>query len=110
MVIVPLGLFIAWKGWIKNFRPALPAWRNGFGLAALVTLSMSWAVAAFLNLSVFTHYEAGAFAGVQWVAFHLAHTVDVAAVLLAIALKGETRIATALAAVLMLTCWPGGYN
>jgi hypothetical protein len=103
----PAVLVIVWSVWLKKVRSALPAWRNGLGLAAMLVLSLNWIASALLEL--LEHRDTFALADLRWITFQLAHPLDAVAVLLAVALKGEARVGAILAA-LMMTCWPGGYT
>jgi hypothetical protein len=42
LVAVPVLLFLGHKTWNTGHRVALPHWRNGIGLAAVLLLALAW--------------------------------------------------------------------
>lgn|ERR1700682_400736 len=111
LAVVPALLYLAWSGWARTVRADLPRWRNGIGLAVLLILSLSWAGAVFLypTFAHFLHYDPSGLISLKWVVFVLSHPVDLLALVLAVSLKRGPRVEAALAALIMVTCWPGGY-
>jgi len=109
LAVVPLLLITAWRGWIKNIRARLPAWRSGLGLAALVLLSLNWVAAAFLVIPEQPmHYATRA--NLWWIMVYLEPELAISEVVGIFALQRAPRIAAAFALVLTRLCGPGGYN
>src|SRR4051794_33020296 len=50
--IVPILLFLAWRGWTKHIRKELPPWRNGLCISVFLLLSLNWLGMAILELPV----------------------------------------------------------
>lgn len=98
---VPTLIFFAWHSWLSGGRAALPAWRNGLGLAALILVSLGWILAA---LSLVSDLARLWIIDSMW-SFDLTPALGMIAAILAIALRGRSRLLTALAGLLTLTFW-----
>jgi hypothetical protein len=109
LLIIPILLFLAWRGWIGSVRGELRPGRNSTGFVGLLVLSVNWVGPAFLVMTIFLHHDAD-FLDFRDVTISLARPLDVAAVALAIALRGMPRIYALLAGLLLFVCWPFGYH
>src|SRR5215472_9453652 len=110
LLCVPVLLFIAWREWVRSVRALLPAWRNGIALTGLLIISLTWVVAVLIDAPELLHTSASLSTDVKWVIYLLVHPVGTAALIFAFALKREARLGAVVASMLLLTCWPGGYN
>jgi hypothetical protein len=101
LLAVPVLIVLAYRAWAKAVRSELPAWRNGLGLGSIVLLSVSWLF--FAALSILGSIRPGSthFFDLEWTATLFSCTE--AAALLAIALRGASRIQAISAALLMWT-------
>lgn len=104
LVITPILLVIAWRDWLRSDRAALPPWRNGIGLAALLIASLSWAMAGFVEISVLLRYKIPGLTGLTLI--FLWQQLVISAVVLGFALKGAPRVLAVMAGLLMLISWP----
>ena len=109
LVSVPVLLFLAWRGWSKDLRAALPPWRNGLCISALLLLSLNWAGAALLEGPVFVNPRVPRPQAFVEAMLTLSHPLSIAVVVLAFALQRVPRVQAVLAALLMLMSWPLGY-
>ena len=99
VVAIPSFTVMAFRGWDKDFRKALPAWRNAVGKVAIVLgplpLSAVFALFLFAATGLLRHFDATpVMAAVFWFA--------VAGMILALALKGLPRLEMVLAGALTL--------
>lgn len=106
LLIAPILLVIAWRRWLVTVRATLPAWRNGLGLAALLIVSLNWAVAALVEIWALLPYGTPRLAEFTWMVFHLWHPLVISAVVLGLALKGRPRVLMMMAGLLMFMSWP----
>lgn len=110
LVVVPVLLFVSWRGWIRSIRVVLPAWRNGLVLTALLMISINWMVALLLDAPQLLHVPLALPDRIGWAVYLLAHPVGIVAVILTFALRHEARLTAILAGVLLVLCWPSGYS
>jgi hypothetical protein len=97
---IPILASLAYIRWWRVTRQELPHWRNGVGLASLVIVSANWSfdVALYILPSIRPHSTS--FYNPDWLALQLYSSL--AAVLLAMALKGSPRLQTIAAGALMV--------
>jgi hypothetical protein len=99
VVAIPSFTVMAFRGWDKDLRKALPAWRNALGKVAIVVIPLPLTAVFVLFLlgttGLLRHLDATAvFVAAFWFA--------VAGMILALALKGLPRLEMVLAGVLTL--------
>lgn len=110
LILVPILLFFVWSAWLKTIRALLPSWRNGIVFIALLIISLHWMLAIAIDSTELLHSSPLLFANMRWVIYHLSQPLEVAALTLALALKDVARFEAALASLIMLVCWRGGYS
>lgn len=96
---VPLFSTLAYREWVKFIRAKLSNWRNGLGLASIVIVWSIWLSAVALQILRSISPQSVGFVNLDWIAMFLYSTL--AAALLALALRGTSRIQAVGAAVLM---------
>jgi hypothetical protein len=93
LLAVPALLFLAFRNWIRTSRPKSPEWRNGLALCSIVLLSLVW-TSRFVTSTVFAGPQISKHVlhvdPLSWLATLLSSTL--LAALLAIALKGKSRL------------------
>lgn len=109
LLVGPILLGIAWRGWLKTSRSSLPAWRNGAALTALLLASLDWTGAVLVQLSALLPYGTPGVAGFSWLALHLWHPLLICALALSFALRGMPRAFTVLTVLLLLIGRPFDY-
>ncbi len=97
----PILIVLAYRGWARNVRPELPAWRNGLGLSSMVVVSLVWLLHTGTSTFILGSIWRGPtlFFGLEWIALLLSS--NLAGLLLAIALRGGSRIQAIAAALLV---------
>lgn len=110
LVVTPLLLCIAWRGWSKRVHPTLSVWRNGMGVTGLIIIAVNCILAALIDIPELLHHPVFGFRWATWSIYFLAQPLDIVAIALACALKREPRLEAILAAGLMFAFWPGGYS
>ncbi|MBZ5522218.1 MAG: hypothetical protein LAP21_08245 [Acidobacteriia bacterium] len=109
LVVVPVLLLFAWRSWAKSDRKELPAWRSGVGMTSLLILSLNWVLALMVDASDMMHRE-NLPINIKSFVYVLSFPLDIDAIVLAFALRDAARIEVIFAGLLLLLCWPGGYN
>jgi 4-amino-4-deoxy-L-arabinose transferase-like glycosyltransferase len=109
LAVVPILLLIAWRSWAKDDRAELTAWRSGVGLTALLILSLNWGLALLADAPQLLDRHTLPL-NIKSVAYFLSFPLDIDAMVLAFALRGAARLEAIFAGMLLLVCWPGGYN
>jgi hypothetical protein len=92
---VPILLTLGFKSWLSGWRSKLPPWRNGLALSSMVLPSLVWVSNPQFGARFF-HVDPGMFATLV--------TANLLTGLLAIALRGKSRLFV-VSAVLLL--WAG---
>ena len=109
LIIVPVLIVLAWRGWIKSVRRELPSWRNGVGSSALSLLSLYWLGIAALEVpSVLSRWRVARPTDLESAMLRL-HPLETAVVVLAFALRRDSRAQAIIAGLLMSFAWPAGY-
>jgi len=109
LVVVPVLVALAFRGWLREVRLKVFRWRNGIGLAALVLSSLAWLwCAQWWVLTLIGHAPSDPI--YQLNLSVVAEICAMLSVVLAIGLKGTPRLQAVAAAVLLLiACGPVGY-
>jgi hypothetical protein len=110
LILVPILLVVVWSAWLRSISAVLPFWRNGIVVVALLIISLHWMLAVAIDLTELLHHPPLVFADMTWVIYHLSRPLEVTALICVLALKDVARLEAALASLVMLVCWPGGYS
>lgn len=110
LVLVPILLFFAWKGWSSDLHAELPGWRNGLALSALVLLLVTWLGAAILEIPAAVSQQAPRPQALSEAMLTLSRVLSIIVIGLALALRRSPRIQAVIAGILMLISWPIGYR
>ena len=109
LIVVPILLIVAWRGWVTSVRQELPLWRNGVSMSAFLLLFLNWLGAAALEGPVFLNSQVARPPRLMEGMLTFSHAFSVLVLVLALALRRAPRFQAIVAALLMLACWPLGY-
>jgi hypothetical protein len=110
LLLVPIILFLAWRAWARSTRLSVPRWRNALAVTALLIISVNWALAFLMDVPELLRQNISWLTDLKWIVYYLSRPLSVLAILLALSLKGTSRLEAILAALLMFASWPGGYT
>ncbi len=98
---VPCFIVLAYRGWVKRLRSELPRWRSTLGAASLLGLLLSW-LGLLIPALLISLFKVQRLPDLWWA---LAHLMLLAAIPLAFALKGPSRVKSLLAGLLLEVLW-----
>ena len=91
---IPILVIVACARWMGVSRRELPQWRNGIGLASIVVVSTEWFLYTAMWMLSSVSFQLTRFYDATWMQMYF----DLAALPLALALKGVPRL-------LMVAAW-----
>lgn len=110
LLFVPILLFLAWRAWDTRVRLSMPCWRKGLAWTALLIIFLIWITACLLDIPELIRHNLSLAADLKGMIYLLSKPLNLTALLLALSLKGASRLEAIVAALLLLVCWPGGYR